>query len=169
MLFSPCSYKKVCNPLVKQICNFWDEHKLVPTCVPTSHHICSHEPKERCEDVPKEHCYKIPRKVHKEVCKDAHSTYEPTYKPVEPTTFTADSTYEPTFTGEDQWTKIWFIITSYNQLMLMNFMLLYHELWEYCIVCVLEIERVVMKLIEQLCPLISNLIILGSTCCACTS
>jgi len=96
------SYKKVCNPLVKQICNFWDEHKLVPTCVPTSHHICSHEPKERCEDVPKEHCYKIPRKVHKEVCKDAHSTYEPTYKPVEPTTFTADSTYEPTFTGEDQ-------------------------------------------------------------------
>jgi len=97
-------YTKVCNPLVKQICDFWDEHKLVPTCVPSVHHVCEHMPKEHCEYVPKEHCYKVPRKVRKEVCKDDY-----TYKPVEATTYTADSTYDPTynsadstFTGNDQ-------------------------------------------------------------------
>jgi len=71
-------YKKVCSPLVKKICDIWDDHKLVPTCVPTVRHICHHNPKEHCEDVPKNHCYKIPRTVRKEKCDNTEEVLHPT-------------------------------------------------------------------------------------------
>lgn len=75
------TYKQVCSPLVKKVCDLWDDHKLVPTCVPTVRHICNHMPKEHCEDVPKKHCYKIPIHVRKEKCEstvDPYSTDPPT-------------------------------------------------------------------------------------------
>jgi hypothetical protein len=68
-------YKQVCSPLVKKVCDIWDDHKLVPTCVPTLRHICSHKPKEHCEDVDKQHCYKIPMKVRKEKCETTQDPY----------------------------------------------------------------------------------------------
>jgi len=69
------SYKQVCSPLVKKVCDIWDDHKLVPTCVPTVRHICTHKPKEHCEDVDKQHCYKIPMKVRKEKCETTKDAY----------------------------------------------------------------------------------------------
>jgi len=76
------SYKQVCSPLVKKVCDIWDDHKLVPTCVPTLRHICSHKPKEHCEDVDKQHCYKVPMKVRREKCEttpqDPYATDPPT-------------------------------------------------------------------------------------------
>merc|ERR1711890_98986 len=69
------TYKQVCSPLVKKVCDIWDDHKLVPTCVPTLRHICSHKPKEHCEDVDKEHCYKIPMKVRREKCETTQDPY----------------------------------------------------------------------------------------------
>merc|ERR1712038_144338 len=61
------SYKQVCSPLVKNVCDIWDDHKLVPTCVPTLRHICTHKPKEHCE--------KIPMKVRKEKCETTKDAY----------------------------------------------------------------------------------------------
>jgi len=76
------SYKQVCNPFVKRICDIWDDYKLVPTCVPTVRHICNHKPKEHCEDVPKKHCFKIPKTVRKEKC----DVTEPEPYPTDPHT-----------------------------------------------------------------------------------
>jgi len=75
------TYRMVCRPMAKQVCEHVEKHVLVPSCVPTTRPVCQTTPSERCEDVPKKHCYQVPRVVRKEKCEDYHT--EPSY-PTDP-------------------------------------------------------------------------------------
>merc|ERR1719266_1817231 len=81
------SYKQVCRPMEITRCDNADDYRLVPSCVPTTRHVCRSVPSEKCEDVPRKHCFNIPTTVRKQKCEtvgsyqnDVHTaTYEDSY------------------------------------------------------------------------------------------
>ena len=81
---------QVCRPLVKRICDTADDNRLVPSCIPTTRHVCRAVPSERCEDVPRSHCFNVPTTVKKEKCETIEDSYpQPTYpQPAYPPTDT---------------------------------------------------------------------------------
>jgi len=83
------AYTQVCRPLVKRICDTADDNRLVPSCIPTTRHVCRAVPSERCEDVPRSHCFSVPTTVKKEKCETIEDSYpapaypQPAYPPTD--------------------------------------------------------------------------------------
>jgi len=67
------SYKQVCRPMEITRCDNADDYRLVPSCVPTTRHVCRSVPSEKCEDVPRKHCFNIPTTVRKQKCETVDS------------------------------------------------------------------------------------------------
>ena len=86
---------QVCRPLVKRICDTADDNRLVPSCIPTTRHVCRAVPSERCEDVPRSHCFSVPTTVKKEKCETIEDSYP---APAYPAPVYPQPAYPPTDT-----------------------------------------------------------------------
>jgi hypothetical protein len=61
-------YRKVCQPVPRQVCELVDQKILVPSCVQSVRKECSFTPVKSCVDEPKRHCFQVTRQVKREKC-----------------------------------------------------------------------------------------------------